>query len=596
MSGYVDVSSDGVILGQSVTRYAALSSNVANTITVFGTNASSSCRLTGLSAPTQPADACNLQYLQTYVLGQIKGMSIKDDCLLAATVQTSLTMTGSPLANYRYWNGPFAIVSGEVNFSGISSSNGGLTWPSTSAEVYGSSFSVAMLFDNFTGFATTPGPQRLMNVGNNWIALYRDDANSRWVLSVQILNTPTISPSTTQYKYWKFADIDATKSYWIYYSPSTVSTNTTVDVNLYRFDNLLTPVVSTSTDTSSTFQYTGYATPGQNWLKSTVTAAGVTNIGISQAILKSGTTLSMSDLYSNTQPSLSIDGTTLAAGMRVLLTGQTNAVENGIYLVGSTALSRADDLAAASLASGNFVFVTSGTANGRKGYVCNALPGAETVGTHALTWTVFTSEDGKIGTTTISGGLITDSSGSISLVNNALVTTGPITSGTANVGTTLKLQGGRIFDTTGLISMDATNLSTAGNVAAANVTSGTLVLTSGKLTDSSGTISMVATNLSTIGNVSATHFTTASDERLKEEIRPLVISLNDLDKIRGLRYRWKESQREDTGLLAQEVRQLAPECVTEDPHTSLLQVDYARIIPYLVEWIRILADRDGPKA
>ena len=197
MTGYVDVSSDGVILGQSATRYAALSSNVANTITVFGTNASSSCRLTGLSAPTQPADACNLQYLQTYVMGQIKGMSVKEDCLLAATTQTSLSLS-SPLTSYRYWNGPFAIVSGEINFNEISSSNGGLTWPNivhptTTAEIYGTSFSVAMKFDNFTGFATTPGPQRLMNVGNNWIALFRDNNNSRWVLSVQILNTPSIS-------------------------------------------------------------------------------------------------------------------------------------------------------------------------------------------------------------------------------------------------------------------------------------------------------------------------------------------------------------------------------------------------------------------
>jgi len=84
-----------------------------------------------------------------------------------------------------------------------------------------------------------------------------------------------------------------------------------------------------------------------------------------------------------------IDGVLLSAGDRVLLAGQTNAVQNGIYIVSATAWSRSSDMAAGSDGSGNFAFVTEGTTNDDTGWVCINSTGAAVVGTNALVFTQF---------------------------------------------------------------------------------------------------------------------------------------------------------------------------------------------------------------
>ena len=101
---------------------------------------------------------------------------------------------------------------------------------------------------------------------------------------------------------------------------------------------------------------------------------------------------------SNTQD---VDGVTLAAGDRVLVKNQTTGSENGIYLcVDGGSWTRAVDMAASSDAKGNFVFVEQGTVNGDAGFVCTNDTTA-TVGTHALTFTQFSSS----GTITAGTGL-----------------------------------------------------------------------------------------------------------------------------------------------------------------------------------------------
>jgi hypothetical protein len=91
--------------------------------------------------------------------------------------------------------------------------------------------------------------------------------------------------------------------------------------------------------------------------------------------------------------------------------------------------------------------------------------------------------------------------------------------------------------------------------------------------------------------VSASNFTSASDERLKSHVKPLATTLEDLKKIRGVSFKWAQTDSADTGVSAQDVQQLAPECVMQDEASGYLQVDYARLVPYLIEWIRQLAAR-----
>jgi mucin-19 len=65
-----------------------------------------------------------------------------------------------------------------------------------------------------------------------------------------------------------------------------------------------------------------------------------------------------------------IDGVSLVVGDRVLVKDQSNAAQNGVYVVSATAWQRASDAdTSAELTAGSFVFVqTGGTANGGKGF------------------------------------------------------------------------------------------------------------------------------------------------------------------------------------------------------------------------------------
>lgn len=81
-----------------------------------------------------------------------------------------------------------------------------------------------------------------------------------------------------------------------------------------------------------------------------------------------------------------VDGVVVATGQRVLLTAQTVASQNGIYIVASSgAASRSTDADTSSELSGLGVFVTDGTVYGGSAWVC-ATPNPIVVGTTALTF------------------------------------------------------------------------------------------------------------------------------------------------------------------------------------------------------------------
>ena len=575
MTGYVDLSQAGVALGQNSTRYAALSSNAQNTISVYGNTGSDPCRITGLANPTQSSDACNLQYLQTYVMGQIQGMAVKEDCLMASTTQQSLSMvTTGPFTNL--WSGPYAT---NINLAGSTSSNG-MAWP---AVPLGSAYTVAIRVSNLSAIG---GNTTMFTLGGQDVRFANSGTNFNLELQT---NAVGMQPAQLVVCNYKKVDLNLALPYYFYLSVNTVGGTTAFTLALFNDDR--TPVTNTGTGMASP-SYTGYSIVAGGYLY----MYPPTSTAFSNVMLNSSEVVPLVPLYDATQPTYAsavIDGITLTSGMRVLLTGQTDAIQNGIYVVGTSSLARSSDLAVGALASGTFCFVTGGTVNGHKGFVCNALPGAETVGSHALQWTVFTSEDGKVGTTTIVGGVITDASGAISLVNNSLTTSGQITAGSQNVGT-LRLASGTVYDTSGALSLGSTSVTTTGSVtansvAAASHVAGTLSFAAASLTDSSGSISMSSTNLATAGSMSAAHFTSSSDERLKRDIKPLATTLEDLKKVRGVSFKWASTESADTGVIAQEIQMLAPECVHQDERSGYLQVDYARLVPYLIEWIRQLA-------
>jgi len=77
-----------------------------------------------------------------------------------------------------------------------------------------------------------------------------------------------------------------------------------------------------------------------------------------------------------------IDSVATVAGDRVLLTGQTNPVENGIWIVAAGAWARAGDMAAGSAAGDAYTFANRGTLYTHTGWLCTTVG---TVGTDPLT-------------------------------------------------------------------------------------------------------------------------------------------------------------------------------------------------------------------
>jgi hypothetical protein len=84
-----------------------------------------------------------------------------------------------------------------------------------------------------------------------------------------------------------------------------------------------------------------------------------------------------------------IDGIAVVAGDRILVKGQTDKTENGLYVADSGSWSRASDMDASSEFSGSAIFIQEGTANADSGYVCTN-DGDVTIGTDNITFTQFT--------------------------------------------------------------------------------------------------------------------------------------------------------------------------------------------------------------
>jgi hypothetical protein len=98
--------------------------------------------------------------------------------------------------------------------------------------------------------------------------------------------------------------------------------------------------------------------------------------------------------------------------------------------------------------------------------------------------------------------------------------------------------------------------------------------------------------------VAAGNVTAYSDERLKEEVSPLTNSLEKVQKLNGVRFKWKDMPEivgrpntYDFGVLAHEVEAVAPEAVHGSAHTSpdgdpYKTVAYDKLVPILIEAIK----------
>lgn len=109
----------------------------------------------------------------------------------------------------------------------------------------------------------------------------------------------------------------------------------------------------------------------------------------------------------------------------------------------------------------------------------------------------------------------------------------------------------------------------------------------------------IASTLSVKGNTSITGDLTVtgditafytSDQRLKDNIKPIEDPLSKVLSISGNTYTWNEKSGKDgndVGVIAQEIQKVIPEAVTERSN-GYLAVNYEKIIPLLIEAIKDL--------
>jgi len=87
---------------------------------------------------------------------------------------------------------------------------------------------------------------------------------------------------------------------------------------------------------------------------------------------------------------------------------------------------------------------------------------------------------------------------------------------------------------------------------------------------------------------------TPSDKRLKENIKPIESALDKVEKLKGVTFDWKEQDKDikqtwvkDIGFIAQDVQEVLPELVRENPD-GMLSMRHQGITPILVEAIKEL--------
>jgi prepilin-type N-terminal cleavage/methylation domain-containing protein len=98
--------------------------------------------------------------------------------------------------------------------------------------------------------------------------------------------------------------------------------------------------------------------------------------------------------------------------------------------------------------------------------------------------------------------------------------------------------------------------------------------------------------LHVVGNVvtdkiTASSFMYSSDKKLKENITSIENPLNTVLALRGVNFDWRDTKENDFGFIAQEIQKQIPEIVSQNESIDALTVDYAKVIPFLVEALKI---------
>ena len=91
---------------------------------------------------------------------------------------------------------------------------------------------------------------------------------------------------------------------------------------------------------------------------------------------------------------------------------------------------------------------------------------------------------------------------------------------------------------------------------------------------------------SNFNTVQAVSFLYSSDESLKKNISVIPNALDRVLKLEGVSFQWKDNNRNDLGLIAQDVEKVFPELVQTDETTGLKSVEYGNLVAPLIEAVK----------
>jgi len=86
------------------------------------------------------------------------------------------------------------------------------------------------------------------------------------------------------------------------------------------------------------------------------------------------------------------------------------------------------------------------------------------------------------------------------------------------------------------------------------------------------------------GELTAVDFNSTSDKQLKENIESLYNSIEILNQIDPVRFKWKDTGKISYGVIAQEIENILPELVKKDNHYK--SVSYIPLIAFLIDAIK----------
>lgn len=162
-----------------------------------------------------------------------------------------------------------------------------------------------------------------------------------------------------------------------------------VSLNSQKITNLATPTADTDAANK------GYVDSVAQGIDVKASCRLATTAALPSVTYANGTAGVGATLTADANGSLSVDGSAVVNGDRILVKNQASQLQNGIYVVtdaGSAGapfvLTRATDMDIASEFASAFTFVESGTANADNGYVCTS-DNPITVGTTAITFDQF---------------------------------------------------------------------------------------------------------------------------------------------------------------------------------------------------------------